>query len=301
MRRACPPHECVATGPNPPGGRRYPRRVDRHTLYELCVQSPAHLVPLLRAIHGGAPRVLGEDFAGTAALSRVWAATVPGGSAVAVDLDPDALAKHPPTPGIVTRCADVREVTDPADVVFVGNFSIGYLHTRTDLVAYLRHARSRLAPLATTPRMSAANPADRSGVFVCDTYGGASAFATGFTHRPHPIPKALDGIGGRICRYTWEQREADPLTGMVTDAIHFRIEDCGEIVEQLDDAFLYRWRLWGVPELRDAMAEAGFASTEVYATLADAMDDEGNAYATPVEDPQEELEESFIVLVAAHH
>ena len=45
---------------------------DKHDLYELCVQSPKHLAPLLRAIHGKDPRTLDEDFAGTAALSYEW-------------------------------------------------------------------------------------------------------------------------------------------------------------------------------------------------------------------------------------
>lgn len=259
--------------------------MDRHDLYELCVQSVGHLVPLLRAIHGGSPTRLAEDFCGTAALSNRWAETVRGGTALAVDLDADALAKHPDAPSVTKRRADVREIDDPADVLFVGNFSIGYLHTRAELVSYLRHARARLA--------------DSNGVFVCDTYGGESAFCTGHVHRPHPIPKPLDGKGGRICRYTWEQRRADPLTAMVTNAIHFRVEDCGEIVEEITDAFVYEWRLWSVPELRDAMTEGGFARTDVYAQLAEAIDDEGNAHATPVEDPAEELEDSFIVLVAA--
>lgn len=256
--------------------------MDKHDLYELCVQSVDHLAPLLRAIHGGSPRMLGEDFAGTAALSRRWCEAIDGGSAVAVDLDTDTLAKHPDAPGVTRLEADVRFANTPADVLFVGNFSIGYLHTRGELIEYLRHARSRLTP---------------GGVFVCDTYGGDSAFIPGAVHRPHPIPKALDGVGGRICRYTWEQRDADPLTGMVTNAIHFRVDHCGDIVEEMLDAFVYEWRLWSVPELRDAMGEAGLARTDVYAGLADAVDDEGNAYVTPVEDP-DELDESFIVLVA---
>lgn len=255
--------------------------MDKHDLYELCVQSTADLVPLIAAIHGGAPCSLAEDFAGTAALSHAWVESHPHRSAIAVDLDADALAKHGQNGCIAKHAADVRTIADPADVLFVGNFSIGYLHTRAELLAYLRHARSRL-------------PTD--GAFICDTYGGESTFLTGHVHRPHPIPKSLDGIGGRICRYTWEQRKADPLTGMVTDVIHFRIEDAGVITEEFDDAFVYEWRLWSVPELRDAMMEAGFASTQVYAKLADAVDAEGNAYAEPVTDT-DDLDDSFIVLV----
>jgi hypothetical protein len=70
------------------------------------------------------------------------------------------------------------------------------------------------------------------------------------------------------------------------------------IEQEMFDAFVYEWRLWSVPELRDAMDEAGFSKTQVYAKLADAWDDEGNAYVEPVMDAEDELDESFIVMVA---
>lgn len=251
---------------------------DKHDLYELCVQSPDDLVPLLRAIHGGEPRVLGEDFSGTAALSHLWVEPH-GCSAIAVDLDESALSFRGTHARVTKRLCDVHEADDPADVLFVGNFSIGYLHTRAELIAYFRHVRTRLEA--------------SGGVFICDTYGGETAYTLGAVHRAHPMP------GGKLCRYTWEQHEADPTTGMVKNLIHFRIERAGVIEEEFFDAFVYDWRLWSIPELRDAMNESGFASTEVYAKLADAIDDEGNAYVTPVVDAAEELDDSFIVLVAA--
>ncbi|USN99160.1 MAG: hypothetical protein H6810_00320 [Phycisphaeraceae bacterium] len=308
----------------------------RHDLYELCVQSPKHLVPFLRAVHGGEPRVLGEDFAGTAALSRLWADASPESRAIAVDLDGDALGYHADHPRVAKREANVLEVSDPADVIFVGNFSIGYWHTRVDLVAYLRHVHKRLsspvtdggggpptagrrgssrtnasgllqdppsASLHSAPPPSAPQrgPAEGTGLFLCDTYGGESAFLIGGVHRDHWIPKE-DRFGehaGKRIRYTWEQRHADPLTGMVTDVLHFRVESGGTIELELDEAFVYEWRLWSVPELRDAMLEAGFVSTEVYAKTGNAVDDEGNVYVLPVEDAEEELDDSFIVMVAA--
>lgn len=265
-----------------------PAELTRHDLYELCVQSPRHLVPFLRAVHGGDPRVLGEDFAGTAALSILWADRSPEASAIAVDLDGEALRHHPEHPRVLRRCVDVMEANRPADVVFVGNFSIGYRHTRADLVAYLEHARERLT-----------SPGRAPGVFICDTYGGESAFLTGEVHRDHWIPneERFGPHAGKRIRYTWEQRHADPLTGMVTDVLHFRVEKGGVIEQEIFDAFVYEWRLWSVPELRDAMLEAGFTATEVYAKTADAVDEEGNAYVLPVEDP-DELDDSFIVLVA---
>jgi hypothetical protein len=251
---------------------------DKHDLYELCVQNPEACIPLINAIHGRSPRTLAEDFAGTANLSRQWADQTDDHRAIATDLDQDALNKHPDHPRVTKVCADVNHATDPADVIFVGNFSIGYHHTRAELVAYLKQARARLA--------------QTNGTFLCDTYGGENAFIPGGVHRPTPMGD------GRLCRYTWEQRDADPLTGMVRNYIHFRIEHAGTITDEMDEAFEYHWRLWSVPELRDAMLEAGFNSTNIYAKLPDAIDDEGNAYINPIQDPQEELEESFIVLVA---
>jgi len=263
--------------------------IDRHALYELCVQSTKHLEPFLRAVHGGGPRVLGEDFAGTAALSHRWAREVGGGRAVAVDLDAEALRFRGAAEGVETIEADVLACERPADVVFVGNFSIGYRHTRGDLVAYLEHARSRL---------------NAGGVFVCDTYGGESAFLTGEVHRDHyiaggDVPECLVPHRGKRVRYTWEQRDADPVTGMVTDVCHFRVVDAGGTIElELPDAFVYRWRLWSIPELRDALTDAGFAGVEVYSKTADAVDQDGNVYVRPIEDGGDELDDSFIVLVA---
>lgn len=250
---------------------------DKHDLYELCVQSPKDLVPLLRAIHGDDPGVLGEDFAGTAALSHLWVER-DGCSAIAVDFDEETLVRRGTHEHITKYLGDVREVNASCDLLFVGNFSIGYLHTRAELVGYLRHARTRLEA--------------GKGVFVCDTYGGESAYTLGGVHRAHPMP------GGKLCRYTWEQHRADPTTGMVTNLIHFRVERAGIIEFELEDAFVYKWRLWSITELRDAMADAGFSQTQVYAKLADAIDADGNAYVLPISDGEEELEESYIVLVA---
>jgi len=250
---------------------------DKHDLYELCVQSPKDLVPLLRAVHGSEPVTLGEDFSGTAALSHLWIER-DGTKAIAVDFDGEALNKRGEHERITKHQCDVHKVTAPCDVLFVGNFSIGYLHTRAELVEYLRHVKSRL---------------NTGGIFICDTYGGESAYTLGGVHRAHPMP------GGKLCRYTWEQHEADPTTGMVTNLIHFRVERAGVIEYELEDAFVYQWRLWSIPELRDAMSDAGFSQALVYTKLADAIDADGNAYVLPVEDGQEELEGSFIVLVAA--
>lgn len=253
-------------------------------LYELCVQSPKQVVDLLRAIHGNEPKLLGEDFAGSGAVSRAWVGQSDAHRASCVDRDAEALSRCDGAARIQTRVGDVMEEHALADAIWVGNFSIGYLHDRPSLLAYLEHVRSRLRS---------------GGVFVCDTYGGETAYTIGEVHRFHPLPalRSPDNKGGWRVRYTWEQREADPLTGMVTNALHFRIERAGFIDAELIDAFIYRWRLWSIPELRDAMVEAGFASTNVYGQLPDALDGDGRPYIRPTENPGD-VEDSFILCVA---
>jgi hypothetical protein len=289
-----PPPATPETGTMPAAGTL----PSRHDFYELCVQSPADLVPFLRAIIGNnsgeqaSDLVLGEDFAGTAALSFAWVNDRPDARAIAVDIDADTLAYRGTHDRIDRITGDVRTATDPqhhaCDAIFVGNFSIGEIHHRPGLVEYFRRSRERL-----TAR-------EHPGVFVCDTYGGESTYLLGEVHRDHPMPAdwsdRFDLPRGCRVRYTWEQREANPLTARVVNVCHFRVELAGTILHEWPDAFVYTWRLWSVPELRDALTEAGFRETHVYAKLADAVDDQGRAYVTPVNDP-DDLDDSFIVCV----
>ncbi|MBK7405798.1 MAG: hypothetical protein IPJ41_14555 [Phycisphaerales bacterium] len=80
-------------------------------------------------------------------------------------------------------------------------------------------------------------------MFVCETYGGESAFLTGEVERDHELPD------GRTVRYTWEQREANPLTGMVTDVLQFEIlRGAQGRAATSPEAFVYCWALWSVSE-----------------------------------------------------
>ena len=123
-------------------------------------------------------------------------------------------------------------------------------------------------------------------MFVCDTYGGAGAFKLGGMTRLHP------SRGRDMIRYHWVHESADPLTGMVENSINFRVERDGEVVQEWPRAFVYRWRLWSIAELREAMYEAGFGRTEVYKDVNIAPDQS----AAPVTDPRE-LGDDWIVLV----
>lgn len=248
---------------------------DRFALYELCAQNPARDARMLRAIHGGEPRVLGEDFSGTAAISRAWVSLWRGARAVAVDHDAEPLARARGVRAVRVRRADVMDVSDPVDLIGVLNFSICELHTRRALVRYLRHARSRLSP---------------GGALVVDIYGGSDAFATGV------ITQRVKAPSGEVIRYQWEQRHADALSGRVVNAMHFSIGTVRGGGTRLADAFVYDWRLWSVPELREAMTDAGFRLAEVYPRVAGATDADGNLYVHPIGD-DEGAGESYVVYV----
>ena len=266
--------------------------------YELCVQSPRHVAAFLAGVHGQRPTTLREDCCGTAAVSRRW---VEDGqrigetrNAVAVDHDRATLAT---ADRAIADAGLAREVVvleqdcfhaapatlephDACDVIFLGNFSLGYIHTRDALVTYLASCKRRLG---------AGNAGFGGGVFVCDLYGGANAFTLGSTRRVHPAP------GREIVHYLWEVEEADPRSALVTNAISFRVVRDGEVVAEYPRCFVYRWRLWSLPELADAAAQAGFSrGIDIYTDI----NTPPGAVPTPIMHARE-LPADWIVCLAA--
>jgi hypothetical protein len=241
--------------------------MDRWDCYERAVQAPRETLALLVHEHGGAPLRLGEDFAGSAALARAWVASDARRSAIAVDLDAQALARAANVERLQALVADVRSVRHaPVDVLHAGNFSLGYLHSRQELLEYLRNAATRVC---------------EGGVFACDTFGGASAFQLGGATRAHTLPD------GAVLTSIWRRRAADPRTARVENVLSFRIVRDGELVARLDDAFVYCWRLWSISELSDALSECGFERPRVRAS-------------TALDEPEDApLGEDFAVLLCA--
>lgn len=253
---------------------------DRYTLYEAAAQSPSMQAQFLRAVHEGCEGeriTLGEDFSGAGALSRAWLEIAKAHHAVCVDRDAEPLERLRAAIGNESRLTihhqDVRDVTDPVGVIAVFNFSICELKTRSELLGYLTHARSRLV-----------DEAGQAGLIALDIYGGVDAFACGESD--------VELRGG--VRYIWEQRDANPLTGRVVNAMHFVLPGGTE----MRDAFVYDWRLWSVPELSDALVEAGFDQLRIYDRLGDAIDDEGRLYPSPIES-DDELDENYVVYLTA--
>jgi SAM-dependent methyltransferase len=227
--------------------RSGPRR-DRHELYEESVQCPEADIRFFDRIYrewnGRLPRVLREDFCGTAAIAAQWVRWRKDNEAIGIDLDGPTLAwgkrVHIDPLGEKAKRlqiiqADVRSVTKPrADVIAALNFSYFVFHEREALREYFRAALKGLAP---------------NGVFILDIFGGWEAQKlleetrrkTGFT-------------------YVWDQDSFDPITHLTRFYIHFRFKDGTEMKR----AFTYDWRLWTIAEVREALAEAGFGKTAVY-------------------------------------
>ncbi len=210
---------------------------------------------------GRPPRVLREDFCGTAALACAWVADHGEHRAFGVDIDPEPLAwgrRHNLArlrPGQAERVrllrGDVLHVrTPPADVLVAFNFSYFLWKTRPELVRYFRCARRRLR---------------RGGLFVIDAYGGPEA------QEPREERRAMGGF-----TYVWDQDRFDPISHATTCFIHFEFPDGSRLAR----CFRYDWRLWTLPELRELLVEAGFGDVEVYWEGTDRRTNEPNGVYT---------------------
>ncbi len=232
---------------------------DPHALYEAAVQGVEFDLDFFervwRRLRGGRFARLREDFCGTAQLSCAWALRRPANRAWAVDHDPAVLAwardqhlaRLGRAAGRVTLLErDVRRVTRPrVEVVAALNFSFWVLQRRRELLRYFRAVRRSLGP---------------RGLFFAFAFGGTGAMEA-LVERQR-IPPSPGPDGGRIpgFLYVWEQESFNPADHRLVCHIHFKLGDG----TWLRRAFSYDWRMWTLPEIREAMLEAGFRSTEVY-------------------------------------
>jgi SAM-dependent methyltransferase len=225
------------------------RTADRHALYQLAVQSPVEDVRFLRRVYrnarGREPLRLREDFCGTAFLCAAWVRGGPRYSAEGFDLSKETLRwgiehNFPPlgeaARRILLHAADVRlPSTRPPDLRCAQNFSYFVFKRRSELLEYFTSARRDLAP---------------RGMLVLDIYGGPEAM------EEIEDVREVDGA----FTYVWEQRRFLPATGDYEAHIHFRFPDRTEMRR----AFSYDWRLWTLPEVKDALHEAGFERVDSY-------------------------------------
>ncbi len=225
------------------------RTADRHVLYQESVQAPERDAKFFgryfRKLTGKALRVLREDFCGTALLSCHFVKLHSDNRAIGVDLHWPTLAwgrvhnqKTLLTEEQQQRLhlvhGNVLSVRSPkAQVIAALNFSYSVFQSRAQLLAYARNAFAALEP---------------GGLLLLDAWGG-----------PDCLEHKTDRVRHHGFDYLWEQRAYDPISHRIECAIHFAFRDG----TKMRDAFVYDWRLWTLAELREVLAEAGFADVHV--------------------------------------
>jgi SAM-dependent methyltransferase len=241
------------------------RQADLHDCYERAVQHPpfdaGFIARTFQKLRGRPPRVLREDFCGTAALCASWVRRHPENRAYGIDLDAATLdwgiARHVVPLG--RRAARVtlirRDVRDRAefvsDAVAAFNFSYFTFRDPASLRDYFRRVRAGLA---------------RDGILYLDLFGG-----------PESMQVRRERLRHRGFTYVWDQAAFNPITHEITCHIDFEFRD-GSVRRR---AFSYHWRLWSIPELVTLAREAGFANAICYWEGTDHRKGEGNGVYRP--------------------
>lgn len=239
-------------------------------LYRWATQDPdaqvAVLAEIYRRLHPGREAlVLREDFSGNAADATAWVAAGRNRQALAVDNDAPtcAFAEQRARRLLGKRagrirfvCDDVHAVSPPAveaaDIVSALNFSTFYFHRASALTRYFEHARRALAD---------------DGVLILNAFGGPGAMRA-HTDRHTITPQRERGRSEAlpVFQYQWQQRGYDACSGRIDCRIHFEVADPSSpaATRRIDDAFRYDWRLWTLPELIQALRDAGFRRAQVW-------------------------------------
>ncbi|MDA1138293.1 MAG: class I SAM-dependent methyltransferase [Planctomycetota bacterium] len=223
---------------------------DRYVLYQKTVQAPGFEVEFCdkayRYEFGSRALLYREDFCGTANLACEWVKSYAKRRVIGVDLDPEPLEwgrKNNLTKLSKSQLkrvqlfeANVLDLnSEKVDVLGAQNFSYFVFHERAVLLKYFKVVYGNLKD---------------KGIFVLDVMGGPESQLVA-----EDDPRQCDGY-----TYIWEHFSFNPINSLATCKIHFVFEDGSK----MKDAFVYPWRLWTVPELRDLLDEAGFSRTDVY-------------------------------------
>jgi SAM-dependent methyltransferase len=266
---------------------------DRHVLYENAVQGVDGQLDMLarmfRQHRGRRLERFREDFCGTAQLACHWVTRSPRFHAWGIDLDGATLDwcrthRIPRLGSAADRLtlvqADVLTAQIPrTDLIGAFNFSFNVFKDRHTLLAYFRAAHRALAP---------------DGLLVLDEFGGPGSHADATDKRRISDGQAPDGTPLQSYTYIWEQQRYNPLTHDIRCHIHFRFRDGS----RLQRAFTYDWRLWTLPELRDALHEAGFPRVDFYLQGWDSRHEEPNGIFRRRTSLPDEWESWFAYVVA---
>jgi len=225
------------------------KKADKYHLYQLSVQSPEPDIKFLKKVYkkarGKNAKHFREDFCGTCLLTATWINQGKQFTAESYDIDPEPLAwgkKFNLDPlgkaadRATQRQADVRESSlKKPDVRCAQNFSYWIFKQRAEMLDYLKKCRKDLA---------------KDGVFVMDIHGGPESIT--YMEEESELDHGFS--------YVWDQDAFWPVTNEATMKIHYRFKDGTE----MRNAFVYDWRVWTIPELKELLAEAGFKHIDCY-------------------------------------
>ncbi len=237
------------------------RTADKYVLYEKAVQNVDFEVYMMERFYkkyrNKKPSFLKEDFCGTFSLCCEWVKRSKDYRALGVDLDPKALAwgrknnlkrlEPEEQDRIELKQANVLEVIRPrVDIIAAFNFSYWIFMSRERMVNYFSTAYKAL---------------DKEGILMLDAFGGSAGEEEGQEERD------CDGF-----QYVWEHSYFHPVTRDMGCKIHFRFRDG----TKMQNAFVYRWRLWTPPEISEMLKAAGFQQIDWYFEGTDEKTGEGN-------------------------
>lgn len=239
---------------------------DKYELYRKAVQSPAMDVRFFRKVYRELRRKeahsLRENFCGTASVCAEWVKLDLRNTAVGVDLDGEPLEYGRKTylqPLPEAQRKRVRLLRENvlskglprADMVISQNFSYFLFKKRAEMKTFLQRTREGL---------------NKNGLAIFDMFGGSQCGDAIEDRTRHP------GF-----TYYWDQTGFDPVTNEAVFHIHF-----GYKGRKYRKVFTYDWRMWGITEMRELMAEVGFSKTHVY-WEGTARDGSGNGKFTRVQ------------------
>jgi len=222
---------------------------DKHNLYQWSVQDAECEVDFFSRVYNKLrnkkPRIVREDFCGTAQVCCEWVQRSKENKAHGIDLHKPTLdwgrknninvlpKEAASRVNLIQR--DVRDRFNfKADVILALNFSYFIFKERKTLIKYAKSVRTSLAA---------------EGIFVLDIHGGPDA---------QRIQEEKADYGDFT--YIWDQASFNPVTGETVCHIHFELPD----QKTMKRAFTYNWRLWTLPEMNDILMEAGFKTVDVY-------------------------------------
>ena len=230
-------------------------KFNKYLYYENSVQTPEQHVEIydkmFKDIRKREALSLREDFCGTFLISGEWVKSNPQRTATGMDLDPEPVSYGMKNGYRKLTVAQKKRVkvylqdvcvptNEKFDIIGAANFSFNIFHTREQLKKYFVAARNSL---------------HKDGIFNLELAGGPGLLKDGKEQKTYHVKE----VGGKYTYY-WDLKSYDPLECHAVFAIHFKSTD-GVFHK---DCFVYDWRIWSIPELKELMLEAGFSDVCVY-------------------------------------